>query len=152
MPYGYNRKGDSGATVAAGSALSVTTALHDGRLILMDTLAGSTCTLPASEGSGAIFRFFVSVTRTSQNHIIKVANSTDEFLGTLYSVDTSDDSVDLLPCLDADGFDTITMNGGTQGGIKGDYIELEDVAVGMWRITGTITNTGSAASPLSAGV
>lgn len=152
MPYGYNREGDGAQTVAAGSTLSVTTALHDGRVILLDTLGGSVCTLPAAEGSGAIFRFFTTVTRSSANHIIKVANSTDEFLGVLNFVDTSDDTIDLLPCLDADGFDTITMNGGTKGGIKGDYIEIEDVAAGMFRISGTITNTGSASSPLTAGV
>lgn len=150
--YNQNRAQDGLAVVAAGATLTVTRALHDGRLIQLDDLAGSVCTLPAAVGSGAVFRFFITVTNTSVNHIILVANATDEFLGYLMSIDTSDDSADFLPCLDADGFDTITMNGGTKGGIKGTYIEIRDVASGMFSLNGVITNTGTAASPLSAAV
>ena len=153
MPYGHNRFGDEEATVAAGATLAVTTAAHDVRLILMDTAAGSVCTLSASEGSGAIFRFFCSVTVTSNDHIIQVANATDEFLGTVYQIDAdTSDAIAAYPCLDADGFDTYTGNGTTSGGIKGDYIEIEDAAVGIFRISGTQTGTGTVVTPMSAAV
>src|SRR5882672_2916055 len=57
-----NRATDvSARLVTAGATLAVTEALHDMKTILLNSLGGSVCTLPASTGSGARFRFKVSV-------------------------------------------------------------------------------------------
>ena len=48
---------------------------------------------------------------------------------------------------------TITLNGTTTGGVnKGDWIELEDIASGVWGVAGTITGSGTEATPFSAAV
>src|SRR5687768_10316625 len=77
-----NRNVDvSGSLVAAGGTLTMTEAVHEGKVICLDTAAGSVVTLPDSTGSGAVYRFLVTVTATSNSHVIKVGNSTDEMRG-----------------------------------------------------------------------
>src|SRR3977135_2847308 len=71
--------------IAAGTTLQCVEKLHEGKTILLDQLAGSTVTLPASVGNGAKYRFFISVVPTSNNHIIKVQNSTDVMSGIITS-------------------------------------------------------------------
>lgn len=125
---------------------------YPSKAILLSSADGDTFTLPAASGSGAVYTVVVSTTVTSNNHIIQVANATDEFYGTVFLVDTSDDSVDMFPCLDADGFDTITCNGGTKCGIKGDTFKFTDIAAGQWQLEAVATCTGTCATMLSAGV
>lgn len=132
---------------------AITPSEHGGRTVTLNALAGETLTLPAATGTGNVYRFVVTVTVTSNDYIIQVANATDEFVGTLLQtdVDTSD-TLASYPALDADGFDTITMNGSTTGGIMGDIIEVIDVATGKFQISGHINSTGVVATPFSAAV
>lgn len=132
---------------------AITPAEHANRAITLNALAGLTATLPAATGTGNTYTFAVSVTVTSNDYIIQVANATDEFLGTLLQtdVDTSD-TLASYPALDADGFDTITLNGSTSGGILGDRIVLTDMATGKWLISGHINSTGIVVTPFSAAV
>src|SRR6476619_7444044 len=105
-----NRTTDvSGRVVAGGGALSVTEALHDGKTILLDTAAGTVITLPAASGSGARFRFLVSVIATSNSHKIQVANASDTMTGMVMAV--SGDAGFSVKSYTADataGADTIT--------------------------------------------
>lgn len=138
-----------------GADDSITLAEHGGypsKAILLSSASGDTFTLPAASGTGAVYTVIVSTTVTSNNHIIQVANGTDEFYGVVKLYDTSDDSVDNFPCLDADGFDTITCDGSTKCGIKGDMFRFTDVAAGQWQVEGTATCTGTCVTMLSAGV
>ena len=48
--------------------------------------------------------------------------------------------------------DTITMDGSTTGGIKGDVVELVDVAADLWLVRVIGSATGSEATPFSATV
>ncbi len=48
--------------------------------------------------------------------------------------------------------DTITLNGSTTGGVKGSHVELQDVASGVWRVSGFLVSTGAEATPFSANV
>ena len=116
----------SGRLVAGGSALTVTEALHDGKTILLDTAAGTTATLPAASGSGAKFRFAVSVTATSNSHIIKVANAND-FMTGFINVHDQDGTTAAMYKGDGSADDTITMNRTTTGGVIGDLIEIQDI-------------------------
>lgn len=137
--------------VAAGSALTVTTA-HAGRLIQLDTAAGSTCTLPAATGTGNVYEFVVTTLATSNSHIIRVANATDVMVGYVINQDTDTGNA-------FTGFnttttsDTITLNRSTTGSVTlGERFRLRDVRSGLWAVEGYTTSTGAPATPFSATV
>lgn len=139
------------SAVAAGSALTVTTA-HAGRLIQLDTAAGSTCTLPAATGTGNVYEFVVTVLATSNSHIIKVANGTDVMVGYVINQDT-DTSNAFTGFNTTTTSDTITLNRTTTGSVTiGERFRLRDVKAGYWAIDGYTTSTGSPATPFSATV
>ena len=137
--------------VTASDAL--TAAEHGNRMVTMNALAGLTLTLPAATGTGNVYKISVSVTVTSNDYIIQVANATDEFLGGIIQTDVdTTDTLASYPALDADGFDTITLNGTTTGGILGDSITITDIATGKFLLAGSINSTGTVATPLTAAV
>lgn len=137
--------------VAAGSALTVTAALHAGRVIKLDTAAGSTCTLPAATGTLNEYRFITTVIATSNSHIIKVANGTDVMSGSLTVVDNADGTSTTFGTVAAS--DTITLNRTTTGSVKvGEFIRIIDAFTGFFSVTGTVIGTGSEATPFSATV
>jgi hypothetical protein len=143
--------GGASAQVAAGSTLTLTNAVHSGKTIKLDTLTGSVVTLPAATGSGARFRFRVSVLATSNSHIVKVANSTDVMQGFVFTVDdTGDNACGFFAGATAD---TITLNRTTTGSVSlGEWIEVEDIAAGFFHVRGFISNSGTPATPFSATV
>lgn len=141
----------SARLVAAGAALTATLALHDGRTILLDTAAGSVVTLPAALGTGARFRFQVKTTATSNSHKIQVANGTDIMQGIIFAM--SDNAAAALGWQAGAADDTITLNRGTQGTAKvGDFIEIEDIAAGVFAVRGMIGQSGTEATPFSSAV
>lgn len=133
------------------ASTTITAEQHDGQTLLMGASgAALTFTLPAASGTGAKFKFRVSVVNTS-NYVIQVANSTDVMAGGVIMCNDSDSSVSGWETVAAS--DTITLNGTTTGGVnKGDWIELEDIASGVWGVAGTITGSGTEATPFSAAV
>lgn len=122
----------------------------NGPIIKFNDADGATLTLPAASGTGDRYRFLVAVTVTSNSDIIQVANATDVMTGVILTCQDSADTV--VGWETASTSDTITLNGTTTGGIKGDYIELEDVASGLWRVLGHTSATGTEATPFSAAV
>ena len=141
------------AVVAAVADVTLTQATHAGKIVTLGSATGDTATLPAATGTGDVYTIVIAVTATSNNHIIQVANATDEFVGVIYQVDAdTGDALVAYPCLDADGFDTITMNGSTKGGIQGDKYVFIDIAAGKWQLEGHQSGTGTVATPLSAAV
>lgn len=151
--YGSMQYGNSAGVVNLTANTTLTADDHAGVTVVFNDADGATLTLPAATGTGNVYRFVVGVTVTSNNDIIQVANATDEFVGVVLQVDTdTSDTLAAYPALDGDGFDTITLDGSTKGGLMGDYIQLVDVASGKWQLTGFVNATGSPASPLSAAV
>lgn len=148
-----NRTADvSARKVAAGSALTLTVAAHDGKIIELDTAAGSTVTLPAATGSGARFTVVVKTLATSNSHKIQVANATDVMRGVVHSVD-SDSSDVVAPFGATPTSDTITLNRSTTGSVQiGEAFEFIDTAAGFWSVSGWYAATGSPATPFSAAV
>lgn len=150
-----NRAADvSGRLVTVtGTSLSVTQDSHDGKTIVMSEDGGdnqATFTLPDASGSGAKFHFKVGVVNTS-NYVIQAANADDTMAGSVIMNQDSGDSVVSFNTSSSD--DTITLNGGTQGGAAvGDWIELEDIADNTWAVRGVLTGTGTEATPFSAAV
>lgn len=132
------------------AALAVTEALHDGKTITVNKADGSTITLPAATGSGSRFRIFVGTTITSVGLVIKVADATDTMAGVaIVAQDAADTAVVFETAATSD---TITLNGTTTGGIKGDLVELEDVAADLYHVRITASATGTEATPFSATV
>ena len=139
------------ATVAAGSTITLTRLLHGGRLILLDTAAGCTVTLPAATASGTHFDFLVTVAPTSNQHRINVTGD-DAFLGVAW-VATDADSVDLSTHSFEAATDTdqINMNGTTTGGVIGARVSLIDALTDRWSVQIHTAATGTEATPFSTG-
>lgn len=146
-----NRVADvSTRLVAAGGTLTVTEALHEGKTILLDTAAGSVCTLPAATGSGGRYRFVVSVIPTSNSHKVQCVGN-DVMQG--YALVLQDGGDTLVAFETAADSDTVTLNRSTTGGTqKGETIELEDIATDVWAVRVVAIATGTEATPFSAAV
>jgi hypothetical protein len=138
---------------AAGSTLTLTAAAHGGATIKLDTLAGSTVTLPAATGSGVRFKFLVTVLATSNNHIVKVANSSDTMIGMAFGTRVDSGNAVLGFAAGATA-DTITLNRTTTGSVSlGEWIKVVDEAANVWSVRAFLTATGAAfATPFSATV
>ena len=119
--------------------------IHRGATVVLSAAAGLTVSLPAASGTGDIYKFFVATTVTSNAYII-AANGTDIMAGGV-SVSTHAGGVSILAIATAD---YITMNGSTTGGLKGSWVEVEDVASGIWRVGGFLVSTGIEATPFAA--
>ena len=122
------------------STFSPLASQHSGAPIILNRAAGITVTLPAATGSGAKFFFIVGTTVTSNSDKIQVTGD-DVMVGTaLFGQDSADTTV-LWET--ASTSDTITLNGSTTGGIKGDSIEVIDIAADTWwvRVVGSATGT-----------
>lgn len=129
---------------------TLTAEAHSGTTLVAARAAGITCTLPAALGYGSEFNFFTATTITSNSLIVKVANSTDVMQGVAIVAQDAADTVVAFET--AATSDTITMNGSTLGGIRGDRIRLKDVAAGVWEVQVYSTATGTEATPFSATV
>lgn len=136
-------------TITADAAVTLGKA-HRGRTVVAAKADGITFTLPAATGSGDRYLVYVKTTITSSNLVIQVANATDIIQGVLPQSQDSGATIQAWEAGASD--DTITMNGSTKGGIKGDFVELIDVAAGEWGVRGTIAGTGVEATPFSAAV
>jgi hypothetical protein len=133
--------------LTASTTLSGT---HAGTVITANAAAGMTLTLPAASGSGRVYDIIVGTTVTSNNLIVQVANASDVMTGTaLLAQDAADTAVHFETAATSD---TITMNGSTKGGIKGDRIRLQDVAANLWSVQVIGSATGTEATPFSAAV
>ena len=134
------------STVTA-STLAVTKALYNGQTINLSRAAGITVTLPAATGTNATYRFLVTTAVTSNSYKIQVANSTDVIQGTLNVAGTTGTPFGSVPASD-----TITMNGSTQGGLVGSYVEITDIATGVFLTSGSLLGSGTVITPFSAAV
>jgi len=133
---------------------AVTIAEHAGRTLLLGEVGGNaalTLTLPAATGTGAVYKFIVSVTNTS-NYKIQVADATDTIDGIMLYLDEDGTAITGFPTVAAS--DTITLNGGTTGGIVGDYLELIDIATNQYHVRGVMRVAAGAnpATPFTAAV
>jgi hypothetical protein len=132
------------------AAVSLLAGQHGFATLTANRAAGITFTLPAATGSATRFTILVQTTITSNNLVVQVANASDIMTGVaLNAADGGDTAVMFETAVDTD---TITMNGTTKGGVKGDVIELEDVATNLWRVEVRGSATGTEVTPFSAAV
>lgn len=123
---------------------------YAGKCGVFDIAAGVAVTLPRARGTGNVFEFFVKTTVTSVGDKIKVGNAQDVIQGMVMGCQDSGDTVEGWETVAAT--DTITLDGSLTGGVRGDYIRLQDVADGVYSVSGQITQTGSQATPFSEAV
>ncbi len=143
---------DTKRIVAAGSARTLTTD-DAGRIVKLDTAAGSTVTLPRSTGSGRRYKFVVTTLATSNSHIVKVGNTTDVLAGVVVLRDDTSDNAVAFATVSVAGADTVTLNRSTTGSVSlGEVLEFTDVAPGIYLVEGTLACTGTPATPFSATV
>jgi hypothetical protein len=135
---------------ATASTLTVTQATHGGRATTLNRAAGIAVTLPAASGSGTVYEFVIGTTITSNTTTIKVANSSDTMTGSAYVI--SDNSAAVLGYKTGASDDTVTLNGSTLGGLKGDTVRLVDVAANLYAVQVFSQATGTEATPFSATV
>ena len=125
-------------------------ARHAGTVCTINAAAGLTITLPAATGSGREYELVIGTTVTSNNVVIQVANASDTMTG---KAEIAQDAADTEVSFEtASTSDTITLNGSTKGGIKGDRILLRDVQANLWYVEAELSGTGTEATPFSAAV
>lgn len=147
-----NRAADVSTRIVNTTAttLAVTTASHDGKVVTVNSAAPIAITLPASSGSGSRFTFVIGTAATATAHTIKVANTTDIMAGV--SVIAQTDTAQVGGFLTTATDDTISLNGTTKGGLKGDKIEIIDVASGVFQVSIVGGASGTVVTPFSATV
>lgn len=130
------------------ATLAVTVAAHDSKTINLNKVDGIAVTLPAATGSGARYRFVVGATVTSNTHTITATGA--HMFGRMYTVtDTTAGTLFTTTSVGAQGSTVITLDGTTRGGIKGDIIEIEDVATSILIVRLFLSSNGTEATPFS---
>lgn len=146
-----NQPAKSRIVNVTASTLYLTYKDHNDRTVTINAAAGCAVRLPAATGSGARLRIIIGTTITSNSTTIKVANAVDVMTGN--AIQSQDGGATLQMFEAGASDDTITFNGTTTGGIKGDIVELEDIASGLWWVRVTSAGTGTTeATPFSATV
>lgn len=148
-----NRACDDSTRVVdvTAATLTVTLAAHDKKFITLNRAAGIAVTLPAAAGTGAEYKFFINTTVTSNSTTIKGANASDIMTGRAYT--ESDNASDAcIAFATGASDDTITFNGTTTGGIKGDMVIVRDVATNLFHVEVRNSATGVEVTPFSATV
>lgn len=129
------------------ATLAVTADTYNGQIINLSRAAGIVVTLPEATGTNAVYKFVVSTAVTTNSYKIQVANVTDVVSGSLNVAGTTGTLFGTLPASD-----TITMNGTTQGGLAGSFVEIADVASGVFTVSGGLIGSGTVITPFSAAV
>lgn len=128
------------------ATLALTELAHDGKIVTLNKADGQAVTLPAASGSGAKFTIIIGTTITSVGTTIKVVGN-DIMTGTC--IQLADGGATMNGFETAADSDTISLDGSTTGGIKGDRIELMDIAADTWAVSIVGSATGSEATPFS---
>jgi len=111
-------------------------------------LATQNLLLPYATGKGGMYRLFVQTAQTA--FTLKVAQTNNPATGAADVIYGNASVTGGTPgnfAATANG--TVTTNGTTQGGLKGSYIEIEDAAVGIWRIEANLLGSGVCVTPFS---
>lgn len=143
--------GSQRGIVTAITTLAVTRTLHEGKTVLLSLLAGFTSTLPLATGSGDRYRFAIGIVNTSASYIINTAGS-DVFKGSLpLSTPASTwATANIGETFASTTGVHLTMNGTATGGATiGDFVDLEDIQSGVWKVSGWLTTTTTPTTPFS---
>ena len=134
---------------------AITAVEHAGRILLLGEVGGNAdvvLTLPVASGTGNVYKFIVSVTMASNTYKIQCPNAANVINGTMKNMDLDGTAQTVFSTVAAS--DTITLNGGTQGGAVSDTLTLIDIASNLWHVEGQMRTPAGAnpATPFSAAV
>ncbi len=148
-----NRAADVSTRIVdcTASTLALTVDLHDSKIVTLNRAAGIAVSLPDSTAAatlGAKFKLFVGTTVTTTNVITITRDGSATFFGQIYQLA---DGGSTLAAYELPGSTIITLgtSANTTGGTKGDTIELECVASGVWHVIGHTTAAGTEATPVT---
>jgi len=143
-----NRACDVSARVVtvATTPLAITTDAHDGKVIVLTKADDQAVTLPAATGSGTMLKFIQGIAVTGGKHTTINTSALDQVLigNAILLADGGDTVVAFEAASTANG---ISFDGSTTGGLKGDSVELIDVATKTWFVKIVAAATGSEATP-----
>ncbi len=133
---------------APATSLTVTAALHAGRIIAMNEAAGTAFTLPLATGSGNTYRFYVTV--ASNANTITAAGS-DKIAGAIVVNDAGLSSAVQAFVFRAAVASTTAIAPTTAGGggAIADWIELVDVLSAVWAVKGIFQTSTDPATPFN---
>ena len=131
------------------ATMTITSASHSGRIVLLDSTHTQTITLPTSTGGGDIYHFIVKTTGTDGSKVIQVANTVDVISGASWAANTQN-TIDTF--LTSATSDTVTLNNSTTGGVAGTEVIITDIAAGTFNVRVHNITTGNPATPFSAAV
>lgn len=137
---------ESLSTPVTATSLALTDS-YNGLTAVISRAAGTAVTLPAALGTQAKYKVQLATSVTSNSTTIKVANATDIMQGSAVVTATTPGAFYTTATSD-----TVTLNGSTTGGLAGSYVELTDVAAGIWLVTAVLVGSGTVATPFSATV
>lgn len=126
-----------------------TAATHGNRTTVLSKAAGGTVTLPATSGSGNVYRFVSGVTLTSGSWVISKTGA-DVMRGTTF-VDSSGDSAEAgnVAFSAATTDNTFTWAFADAAGVLGDWVEFEDIVTGTWAVRGIHSGDAVPVTPFS---
>ena len=128
------------------ASLTVTRALHSGKIITLNLATGIALALPNATGTGAFYTFVNMTALSGSGHVFTRGVTADAMVGICAIGKGAGTSTTFLT---ASNSNTVTLNGTTTGGLGGDYIELVDIALNQWFINLTLWGSGTLATPFS---
>lgn len=137
------------AATASGGVTRTLTAAESGAVHLLDSADGVAYTLPPPV-AGMTFAFYASVSVTSSDVYAINTDAATTFIGGtvmmgIAATDTNESQIG-----DETSDVTITMNGGTTGGLEGTYIEVYALSSTVWLARRShIIGSGSLATPFA---
>lgn len=146
-----NRAADTSTRVVnvTTATLSVTEALHDGKVLVLDRAAGIAVTLP-TPAAGMRFEFLVKTTFTGAASI-KSSSGAHIMIGHALMGNDTDNTVVLWQSVAASTNDTIDLFGtaNSTGGIAGQRIVVTGVSATEWHVEITGDAAGIEATPFA---
>lgn len=132
------------------SATLATPTSYAEKIITINRATGVAITLPPALATGDLYTFYVGTTMSGgSTTITKATGTSDTFVGQLESATTTGATTNGF-CEALGGADvTITLNGGTTGGVAGSYITFRDIASGKWLVNGFLIGTATLATSVS---
>jgi hypothetical protein len=148
-------KSDGAVVSIAAATLTLTQALHAGKVMIFNKVDGIDVTLPEASGTGDVYTFILGLALTSDTITIltpDIVNS--DMVGNVLSIDLDSATTGVwYSSVQGDGNNAITMNMTSQGGINigTDWYTLTDIATDIWAVNGQfLVPTGSnPATPFS---
>jgi hypothetical protein len=114
----------------------------------MDQAGGTTFTLPAPTATGNTYRFVNTV--ASASNVINADVTGTSMAGGVFINDTGDTTAataDFYPTAATSNRITMTLVAG--GGDTGSWVEVQDVATGLWAVRGVFKAAVDPATPFS---